>query len=197
MNKVKVLSAAALANMTAVGFAAAPALASTHSPAGAAVGTATAAVSTATAAVGTATAAVPSAGRSHPGITFVPRGSVTTATAATAAKLHGFVPRTAKGVRPDTEVGCDNTSPGHKMCLELEGGGTYVSSVLEYFQGTTGCHIPWISVSLNGTILKKYTGGYQCSGSLYGVAPHSYYAPGTNFCGHFQNVAGKVCEPIR
>jgi hypothetical protein len=184
MNKAKtakVLSAAALANMTAVGFAAAPALASAHSPTGAAVGA--------------AAAAVPSAGRSHPGITFVPRSSV--ATAATAAKLHGFVPRTAKGVRPDTEVGCDNTSPGHKMCLELEGGGNYVSSVLEYFQGTTGCHIPWISVSLNGMTLDKYTGGYQCSGSIFGVAPHSYYPTGTDFCGHFQNVPGKVCEPVR
>jgi hypothetical protein len=174
MNKsrtAKILSAAAVANLAAVGFAASPATASTRP------------VAT------TGAAAASAAGGPHPGITFISSGSVRTA--GPAAKPRGFVPRASTTIRPDTESGLNGY-----VYLTLVGGGSYVSYVYMTNEGT-GCHIPWISVNepVGGSV--KYTGGYYCAGGTFEVAFDAYYPVGTDFCGHFQNVTGQVCEPVR
>jgi hypothetical protein len=148
----KVLSAAALANMAAVGLAASPATASTHHAGGAA-----------------------------------------DRAAATALKSHGFVPQASKGVRPNSESGCNGN-----MCLSLHGGGNKVSWVAEDFAGVAGCHIPWVSVWEGGTRVANIgPGPYICSQQVYRVNFGSSWPTGTDFCGHFQNVPGNVCEPVR
>jgi hypothetical protein len=195
MNKAKtakVLSAAALANMTAVGFAAAPALASTHSGAGTAVGR--------------AVTTVPSAGRQHSDADYwvgVVKGNAA-APGAAAPKPRGFVPRAAKGVRPDNESNCSGD-----VCLGLYGGGDHVSYTNQHFFDNTGCHIGWMSIfSPNGALERNFTayspGGvnyhYFCSKQEFSVPRSAISGPwpvGTDFCGHFQNVAGEQCEPVR
>jgi hypothetical protein len=196
----KVLSAAAVANMAAAGFMAPPAGASTHVAAGTAGGRA---VST-----------VPSAGRAHPGGTFTPgyrvrlvkKGSATAelAGAAAAPKVRGFVPRAGQDVRPNTETGCSGD-----VCFGLYGGGSHVSYTNQHFFDNAGCHIGWMSIfSPRGALTRQFTAyspngenyHYFCSKQEFSVPRSSISGPwpvGTQFCGHFQNVTGKMCEEVR
>jgi hypothetical protein len=177
MNKAKVFSAAAMANMAAVGFAAAPAIASTHP------------------AVTSAGAAVPAAGRSLPGITFVPRGGAATAAAAAArVKPRGFVPRAAKGVKPDTETGCNSY-----ICVGLYGGGNYVSYFnAHWYGGSPGaCRVGILSYTEpNGdnAWVPYYT---VCYKSQIQLNFDKDFPTGTKFCAEFSGLPGTLCEPVR
>jgi hypothetical protein len=209
MNKAKagkLLSAAAVANMAAVAFAASPASASAHPAAGTAGGA--------------AATAVPSAGRPHPGVIFIPPGKAGTVAelssgqlrqasptlraaakaAATAAKPRGFVPRASPGVRPDTETGC-----GGHICWGLHGGANFVSYVDEHFFTWTGCHIAHFDWVSPGGASSVYTPpGYFCSKQDAKWTLNRSFPTGTAFCGDFNNVPGGNtsvpgiwCETVR
>jgi hypothetical protein len=200
MNKGKVLSAAAVANMAAVGFAAAPAIAGTHPAADTA---------------GAVAAAVPSAGRAHPGITFVPGASGSALTKARAAALanagagelaragaaviaakpHGFVPRPPNGVKPSTETGCS----GH-VCLGLYGGGEYVSYVNEHWFSGTGCHLAHFGIYSPNEVIPgvRYSPpGYYCSKQEATWKTSRFIYSKSSICGYFNNIAGFMCEEVR
>jgi hypothetical protein len=208
MNKAKtakVLSAAAVANLAAVGFAASPAGASAHLAAGTAGG---------------AAATVPSAGRPHPGLTFIPPdrthivqklspGQLRQASpalraaakaAAAAAKPRGFVPRASSGVRINTETGC-----GGHICWGLHGGGNHVSYVDQHFFSRTGCHIAHFDWVSPGGLSSVYTPpGYFCSKQDAKWTLNSSFPTGTAFCGDMNTIPGGNtsrpgiwCETVR
>ncbi|HEY2577089.1 MAG TPA: hypothetical protein VGI74_12345 [Streptosporangiaceae bacterium] len=136
------------------------------------------------------------------GFAASPAGASTAGTtgakaATTAAASRGFVPKAAKGVRPDSESGC----LGH-VCLGLKGGGQHVSSVNEHWFTGTGCHIAhFYAFSPSGTLIRSYNpAGFWCSKQQV-VWPKSKvagsYSVGTDFCGSFNNISGFMCEPVR
>jgi hypothetical protein len=189
MNKAKtakVLSAAAVANMAAIGFATSPAAASTH-PAAATAG---------------GVAAVPSAGRPHPGVIFT-HGQAASAlkggtlkAGATTPKPRGFVPRGSSGVKPDTETGCSST-----ICVGLYGGGNHVSYFnAHWFAGSPS------SPCRGGKIWYREPNGGHFSVSYESVcykqqitlsfSAHATFPTGTKFCASFSSL-GSMCEPVR
>lgn len=181
----KVLSAAALANIAAVGVVAAPATAASH-PA--------------------ASTAMPSAGRPHPGVMFksgrtlrpAAKGGALTV-GAIPAKSRGFVPRAAPGARINTETGCNNY-----ICVGLIGGGNHVSAFnAHWFAGSPSspCRngaLGYREPNGSGKIVPFRNICYKQQISI-GFPSSSRFPTGTNFCATFSGFPGSglLCEPVR
>jgi hypothetical protein len=196
MSKAKTakIFSAAVASIAAVSFAASPASASAHPTPGTAGG-------------GVATA-VPSAGRSHPGVTFIPHGkwrivklspgqlrkaSPAARAAATAAKAPGFVPRHSPSLTPDAKkTGC----PGY-VRPGLYDGNNYVSYVNESWTAGTGCHTGNIAYATPGGASHTYTSpGYIRRNKEYKVTSNKNFSSGTFSYGSFNNIFGVGSDSI-
>jgi hypothetical protein len=173
MNKArtaKMLSAAAVANMAAVGFAVSPASAATHTPAATAGGTAARALRAALAG-----------------------GALNGNTAAVSPR--GFVPRASSGVKPDTETGCNSY-----LCVGLYGGGNFVSYFnAHWFAGSPSspCRTGAIGYTEPNGYAAYHIVNNVCYKQQIQVNYYSSYPTGTKFCAAFSGFPGSMCEPVR
>lgn len=159
----KILSAAAVANIAAAGFAAPPANASAHPT---------------TSTPRAATATTPS-----------PALQAARAAAAT-AKPRGFVPRASSGARINTETGCGGHlcwglhGGGRSVA--------YVDEHFFNWTGCHIANFAWGGgKSEFGDTSGSFTPGrYFCAGQDAKWSLSISYTPGTIFCGSFQNVPG-------
>jgi hypothetical protein len=186
MNKAKtakILSAAAVANMAAVGLAATPAMAAVGlaaAPAGASARPADWAM------------VRPSAAQLRQAVAATKAAAAKAAPAA--ARPRGFVPRRSPNLEPATETGCNDY-----ICVGLYGGGSYVSYVNAHWYNGPGCTAGYIFSVVSGVIGDTYYYPDVCYKQQISHTYSGYYYPGTLFCADFTAVDNgqEFCEEVR